>query len=299
MAIDSQPNHIPVLCKEMVETLDPSPGKVYVDGTFGGGGYTRAILNKGAAKVIAFDRDEDAVKRAESFKQEFGDRFEIIHSCFSEMDKFINPESMDGIVFDFGISSYQVDEAHRGFSFRQNGPLDMRMGLGATYTAAEVVNTFKEKDIAEILYVYGEEPRSRQIAKAIIAARAVKPFETTQELALLIRKIVSSQEGFDPATLTFQGLRIFINNELIEIERALQLSNQLLPIGGRLVTVAFHALEDRLVKNHSRMTFNHQEMSCMYSAINRKAIVPTITEVRSNPRCRSAKLRGFIKEVRR
>jgi 16S rRNA (cytosine1402-N4)-methyltransferase len=282
-----------------VEILDPSPGKIYVDGTFGGGGYTRAILNKGAARVVAFDRDDDAIKRAESFKQEFGDRFEIIHACFSEIDKRLNPGSMDGIVFDFGISSYQVDEAHRGFSFRQNGPLDMRMGLGATYTAAEVVNTFKEKDIAEILYVYGEESRSKQIARAIIAARLVKPFETTQDLALLIRKIVPSQEGFDPATLTFQGLRIFVNNELIEIESALQLSNQLLPIGGRLVTVAFHALEDRLVKNHSRMAFNHQESLCAYSAINRKAITPTLSEIRSNPRCRSAKLRGFVKEERR
>jgi 16S rRNA (cytosine1402-N4)-methyltransferase len=299
MAIDPTPTHIPVLCKEMVEILDPLPGKVYVDGTFGGGGYTRAILNKGATKVIAFDRDDDAVKRAESFNQEFGERFEMIHSCFSEMDKYLKPESMDGIVFDFGISSYQVDEAHRGFSFRQNGPLDMRMGLGATYTASEVVNTFKEKDIAEILYVYGEEPRSRQIARAIIEARSIKPFETTQELALLIRKIVSSQEGFDPATLTFQGLRIFINNELIEIERALKLSNQLLPIGGRLVTVAFHALEDRLVKNHSRVAFSHQEKLCMYTAINRKTITPSLPEIRSNPRCRSAKLRGFIKEVRR
>jgi 16S rRNA (cytosine1402-N4)-methyltransferase len=296
MAIDPQPSHIPVLCKEMVEILNPSREKVYVDGTFGGGGYTRAILNKGAAKVIAFDRDEDAIKRAEVFKKEFGDRFEIIHSCFSEMDKYLKPQSIDGIVFDFGISSYQVDEAHRGFSFRQNGPLDMRMGLGAKYTAAEVVNTFKERDIAEILYVYGEEPKSRQIAKAIITARAIKPFETTQELALLIRKIVPSQEGFDPATLTFQGLRIFINNELMEIEHALQLSSQLLPIGGRLVTVAFHALEDRLVKIHTRMTNHHGKGGCIYSPINRKAITPSLEEIRLNPRSRSAKLRGFIKK---
>lgn len=299
MASDLEPTHIPVLCKEMIEILNPCPGKVYVDGTFGGGGYTRAILNKGAEKVIAFDRDNDAVKRAQIFCQEFGDRFQIIHACFSEMDKYLTPESMDGIVFDFGISSYQVDEAHRGFSFRQNGPLDMRMGVGSTYTAADVVNTFKEKDIAEILYVYGEEPRSRQIAKEIIATRSTKPFETTQDLATLIRKIVPGQDGFDPATLTFQGLRIFVNNELIEIERALQLSNQLLPIGGRLITVAFHALEDRLVKNHSKMAFNHQEFLCSYSAINRKAIAPSLGEIRSNPRCRSAKLRGFVKEVRR
>lgn len=296
MAIDLRLSHIPVLCKEMVDILNPSPGKVYIDGTFGGGGYTRAILNKNVTKVIAFDRDEEAVKRAEVFKKEFGNRFEIIHSCFSEMNKYLKPESMDGIVFDFGISSYQVDEAHRGFSFRQNGPLDMRMGLGATYTAAEVVNTFKEKDIAEILYVYGEEPKSRQIAKAIIAARIVKPFETTQELASLIRKIVPSQEGFDPATLAFQGLRIFINNELIEIEHALQQSSQLLPIGGRLITVAFHALEDRLVKNHTRMTNHHGKGGHIYSPINRKAITPSLEEIRLNPRCRSAKLRGFIKK---
>ncbi len=298
MAVDLQQTHIPVLCKEMVETLDPTPGKMYVDGTFGGGGYTRAILNKGVSKVIAFDRDNDAIKRAQSFTQEFGDRFEIIHDCFSAMDKYLKPESMDGIVFDFGISSYQVDEAHRGFSFRQNGPLDMRMGVGAAYTAADVVNTFKERDIAEILHVYGEEPRAKKISKAIIAARSVKLFETTQELATLIRTIVPSQDGFDPATLTFQGLRIFVNNELIEIERALQQSNKLLPLGGRLVTIAFHALEDRLVKNHSRVAFNHQEFLCMYSSINRKVITPSLDEIRKNPRCRSAKLRGFIKEIK-
>lgn len=299
MATDPQQTHISVLCQEMLETLDPTPGKVYVDGTFGGGGYSRAILNKGVKKVIAFDRDPDAIKRAEIFKQEFGERFEIFHACFSEMDNFLNPNTADGIVFDFGISSYQVDEAHRGFSFRQNGPLDMRMGIGSKYSAADVVNTFKEKDIADILYLYGEESRSRKIAKAIIEARSVQPFETTQELALLIRKIVPSQEGFDPATLTFQGLRIFVNNELIEIERALQLSNQLLPIGGRLITVAFHALEDRIVKNHSRMSFEHHGKFFTYSKINRKAIAPTQTEIRANPRCRSAKLRGFIKQVSR
>ena len=299
MDIQYHSTHIPVLCAEMLETLAPSPGKVYLDGTFGGGGYTRAILKTNVDKVIAFDRDSDAVKRAEPFKEEFGERFEIVHACFSDIDKHIEPGTVDGIVFDFGISSYQVDEAHRGFSFRQNGPLDMRMGIGSQYSAADVVNTFKEKDIADILYLYGEESRSKKIAKAIVAARSIQPFETTQELALLIRKIVPSQEGFDPATLTFQGLRIFVNNELIEIERALQLSNQLLPIGGRLVTVAFHALEDRLIKNHSQMDFNHQGYLCSYAKINKKVIVPSQEEVRSNPRSRSAKLRGFIKQVRR
>lgn len=299
MTADFQHTHVPVLCKEVIEILDPLPGKIYIDGTFGGGGYTRAILNKGVAKVIAFDRDSDAIKRAQSFSQEFGDRFEIIHACFSEMDKYLKPELMAGIVFDFGISSYQVDQAHRGFSFRQNGPLDMRMGMGSAYSAADVVNTFKEQDIAEILRVYGEEPRAKRIAKAIIDARSVKLFETTQELATLIRTIVPSQDGFDAATLTFQGLRIFVNNELIEIEQALQQSNKLLPIGGRLITVAFHALEDRLVKNHSRIDFNYQEFLCTYSAINRKVITPSPDEIKLNPRCRSAKMRGFIKEIRR
>ncbi len=299
MVVDIQQAHIPVLCKEMLEILDPSPEKIYVDGTFGGGGYTKAILEKGVAKVIAFDRDADAIKRAESFKQEFGDRFEIIHDCFSALSKYIAPNSVDGIVFDFGISSYQVDEAHRGFSFRQTGPLDMRMGVGATYTAADVINTFKERDIAEISRVYGEEPRAKKIAQAIISARKNKPFETTQELATLIRSIVPSQEGFDPATLTFQGLRIFVNNELIEIEHALQQSNNCLPIGGRLVTVAFHALEDRIVKNHSRVPFSYQESVCAYTPINRKVVTPSLEEIKRNPRSRSAKLRGFIKEIKR
>jgi 16S rRNA (cytosine1402-N4)-methyltransferase len=149
------------------------------------------------------------------------------------------------------------------------------------------------------LYIYGEEARSRQIAKAIVAARVQKPFATTQDLALLIRKIVPCQEGFDPATLTFQGLRIFVNNELIEIESALQQSNQLLPIGGRLVTVAFHALEDRLVKNHTRLPFNQNGTAYVYNKINRKAISPTLAEIKLNTRSRSAKLRAFIKEIRK
>lgn len=299
MSTTSQPSHFPVLCKEVIEALGDIKDKTYVDCTFGGGGYTKSILNKGALKVIAFDRDADAITRAEPFKQEFGDRFQIFHACFSEIEKYLKPESIDGIVFDFGISSFQVDEAERGFSFKQNGPLDMRMGLGATCTAADVVNKYSEKDIADILHFYGEEPRARQIAKAIISERIKNPFTTTQDLALLIRKIVPSQEGFDPATLTFQGLRIFVNNELMEIEAALQASNKILSMGGRLVTVAFHALEDRVVKNHSRLAFSFNNTEYIYKKINKKAIVPSLTETKLNTRSRSAKLRAFIKELRK
>ena len=299
MIATNRHTHLPVLCKEMLVSLGETQNKTYVDGTFGGGGYTRAILTSGAAKVIAFDRDYDAIQRAEIFKQEFGNRFEIVHACFSEMAKHLVPESMHGIVFDFGVSSFQIDEAHRGFSFKQEGPLDMRMGLGAAQTAADVVNRFSEKDLADILYTYGEEPRAKQIAKAIVATRTQKPFTTTQELALLIRQIVPKYKDFDQATLAFQGLRIFVNSELIEIEGALRQSDQLLPIGGRLVTVAFHALEDRLVKNHSRLAFDHHGDTCIYTRINRKAITPTMNEVKSNPRSRSAKLRAFIKELRK
>lgn len=299
MVVDIQHTHIPVLCNEMLDLLDPLPGKVYVDGTFGGGGYTRAILQREVAKVIAFDRDADAIKRAESFKQEFGNRFEIIHDCFSSLNKHIEPDSVNGIVFDFGISSYQVDEAERGFSFRQNGPLDMRMGIGSTLTAADVVNTFKERDIAEILRVYGEEPRAKKIAQAIVNTRKAKLFETTQELAMLIRTIVPSQDGFDPATLTFQGLRIFVNNELMEIEHALHQCNEVLQMGGRLITVAFHSLEDRIVKNHSRIPFNHAGLRCGYTPLNRKVITPSLKEIKQNPRSRSAKLRALIKESKK
>lgn len=299
MVVGTQQSHVPVLCREMIEILDPLPGKVYIDGTFGGGGYTKAILQKGVSKVIAFDRDADAIKRAQSFKEEFGSRFEIIHDCFSALDRHIDPETANGIVFDFGISSYQVDEAHRGFSFKKNGPLDMRMGVGSKHTAADVVNTFSERDIAEILRVYGEESRAKKIAQAIVKARKIKLFETTQELASLIRTIVPSQDSFDPATLTFQGLRIFVNNELMEIEHALQQSSKLLPVGGRLITIAFHALEDRIVKNHGRATFSCREGVCGYSSINRKVITPSSEEIKLNPRSRSAKLRGFIKEIRK
>lgn len=291
-------SHIPVLSAEVIDILELNSDKIVVDATFGGGGYTKALLDAGVCKVIAFDRDLDAIRRAQVFQAEYGDRFEIHHACFSEMDKFVASNSVDAVVFDFGVSSFQIDTADRGFSFRLDGPLDMRMGI-TKFSAAEVVNTFSEKDLADIIYFYGDERKARVIAKSIIAQRLVKPFETTFELATLVRAIVKRHDGIDPSTLTFQALRIFVNDELKEIEKALQVSDSLLINGGCLVAVSFHSLEDRIVKNHCSKAFTDDNADCIYKKINSKIIIPSQEEVRNNPRSRSAKLRAYVKQVRR
>lgn len=290
--------HIPVLSAEVIDILELDGDKIVIDATFGGGGYTKALLDSGVRKVIAFDRDFDAIKRAENFQAEYGDRFEIHHACFSEMNNFVVNNSIDAVVFDFGVSSFQIDTADRGFSFRLDGPLDMRMGVGAKFSAAEVVNTFSEKDLADIIYFYGDEKKARVIAKAIVTQRASAPFKTTFELATLVRAIVRRHDGIDPSTLTFQGLRIFVNDELKEIEGALQVTNKLLTNGGRLAAVSFHSLEDRIVKNHCNKAFVDDNDDCVYKKLNSKIIVPSQEELRLNPRSRSAKLRAYAKQVR-
>jgi 16S rRNA (cytosine1402-N4)-methyltransferase len=289
--------HVPVLVSEVVENLGNINAKVVVDATFGGGSYTKSFLESGAQKVIAFDRDPDAIKRAEVLRSEYGNRFQIHHACFSEMREFIENNSVDAVVFDFGVSSFQLDDAARGFSFRFNGPLDMRMGLAKT-SAAEVVNNFSESDLADIIYFYGDEKKARVIAKAIVAQRALKPFETTLELAILVRGIVKRHDGIDAATLTFQALRIFVNDELKEIQTALQAADSLLVNGGRLIAVSFHALEDRIVKNHCSKNFTSNDVDCTYKKLNSKIVVPSKKELRDNPRSRSAKLRAYVKQVR-
>lgn len=290
--------HIPVLSAEVIGILELNSDKIVIDATFGGGGYTKALLNSGVRKVIAFDRDVDAIKRAEVFCAEYGDRFEIHKSCFSAMDKVVASNSVDAVVFDFGVSSFQIDTADRGFSFRLDGPLDMRMGVGAKFSAAEVVNTFSENDLADIIYFYGDERKARVIAKAIVAQRASKTFETTFELATLVRGIVKRHDGIDPSTLTFQALRIFVNDELKEIEDALQVTNKLLVDCGKLVAVSFHSLEDRIVKNHCNKAFIDDNGDCVYKKLNSKIIVPSQEELRNNPRSRSAKLRAYVKQRR-
>ncbi len=298
--------HIPVMLHEVLEALAPQKGGVYVDATFGHGGYTQAILNAADCKVIALDRDPNVQSRAEEFSAHYGNRFRFIPGCFSRISELVS-EKVDGVVFDIGVSSMQLDESERGFSFAKEGPLDMRMSQKGL-TAADIVNNFDETDLANLIYQYGEEKKSRAIAKKIVEARALKPLETTTELAEIIYKVIRRQpHQIDPATRTFQALRIVVNDELVELETALHGALQIMKDQARLVVVDFHSLEDRIVKNF----FNQQSgktagvsryappllaqaQPAVFSEISR-ALKPTEAECAANPRARSAKLRYGIK----
>lgn len=298
--------HNPVMLTEVLETLAPRNQETYIDATFGAGGYSQAILDAANCSVVALDRDPEAFQRALSFTKTYPDRFSFYEGRFGNMEGLIPKKGYDGIVFDIGVSSPQLDDAARGFSFRMEGPLDMRMdknGLSAT----DVVNTFEEKEIARIIWVYGEERRSRAIAQAIVTKRKEHPFETTTQLAELVRSIVGMERpGFDPATRTFQALRLYVNDELGELERGLAASENLLKIGGRLVVVSFHSLEDRIVKefckeksgglaNPSRYLPEASRLHPTFQLKDRKALRPKEEEIRDNPRARSARLRWAIR----
>lgn len=308
--------HIPVLLNEVVEALSPRDGEVYVDGTFGAGGYTRAVLNAADCRVIAIDRDPDAIRRAEAFKAEFGDRFDILEGCFGAMHPLLEAagiEAVDGVMLDIGVSSFQLDEAERGFSFRGDGPLDMRMAMSGE-TAADVVNTYEEERLANIIYEYGEERKSRRIAAAIVKDRASEPFTRTKQLADMIERVIGrppqrkGQKAVHPATRTFQALRIYVNDELGELERGLAGAEQVLAPGGRLVVVSFHSLEDRMVKNFmaersGRMSGGSRHMpgpidagpTPTFEQKNKGAVKPGDAELEVNPRARSSRLRHAIR----
>lgn len=301
--------HKPVMLKEVLETLSPKPEETYIDATFGVGGYTHAILEKADCSVIALDRDPEAVERAKSLKAQYPNRFMFSIGRFSEMKALVPSQDYDGIVFDLGVSSPQLDQANRGFSFKQDGPLDMRMEKKGL-TAADIVNTFEEEEIARILWIYGEERRSRAIARAIVQKRKKDPFTTTFQLAELVREIVGFERpGFDPATRTFQALRLFVNDELGELEKGLLASEELLKEGGRLVVVSFHSLEDRRVKvflkersggtaSPSRHRPEIPRGKSTFILKDKKSLKPQEVEMRNNPRARSARLRWAIRGER-
>ncbi len=299
--------HIPVLLNEVVAALAVRPGEIHVDGTFGGGGYARALLAAGG-RVIALDRDPEAIARARVLADEFEGRLDVVEGRFGDMDRLLadrGVNQVDGVVLDIGVSSMQIDEAERGFSFSKDGPLDMRMEQSGP-TAADLVNGTPEKELADIVYQLGEERHSRRVAHAIALARKVQPFTRTAELAAVVRGAVPrSKDGIDPATRTFQALRIWVNDELGELERGLAAAERILAPGGRLAVVTFHSLEDRVVKNFIQSRGNTQARPSRhvpvvaetaaapsFIALFRKAVGPTPDEAARNPRARSAHLRA-------
>jgi 16S rRNA (cytosine1402-N4)-methyltransferase len=306
--------HIPVLLTEMLATLKPRDGAVYLDGTFGGGGYSEAILTRAQCHVWAIDRDETAIARGAGLAARFPGRLHLLHGRFGDMLTLLTEagvHALDGIVLDIGVSSFQIDDPARGFSFMNDGPLDMRMGRhgtpGPDLTAANLVNTLAERDLADLLFQLGEERASRRVARAIVAARAEAPIETTGRLASIIRSVLPpDKSGHHPATRSFQALRLSVNDELGEIERGLARSVTLLNPGGRIVVVSFHSLEDRIVKRFmteasGRMPAPSRHdprgltpaVSARFRLVTPKALRPTAAEVAANPRARSARLRAI------
>ena len=291
--------HVPVLLDEVLSFLKVRPGGTYVDATLGLAGHSSAIARKvgGSGRLICFDRDPDAMAKGraalEALAPELASEMPALEFrpvAFSAAASSIEPASLDGLLADFGVSSMQLDEAHRGFSFRAEGPLDMRMDPRSGLTAEQVVNQEDEDRLADLIYEFGEERRSRRIARAIVRAR---PIETTAELARVISAAAPSMKGdkIHPATRTFQALRIRVNDELGEIETLLKSAGSLLKPGGRLVLISFHSLEDRLVKDG----FKAAKDAGLFDVLTRKPVTATEAEMRRNPRSRSAKLRAAEK----
>ena len=304
--------HIPVLLDEVLDALSPKAGEVYVDGTLGAGGYTRAILDAADCTVIGFDRDETAHKMAEGWKTPYGDRLKLVHSNFAEVKSCLQKmgvDKVDAVVLDLGVSSMQIDEADRGFSFRFDGPLDMRMDRSTGPNAADIVNDLPEAELADVIYQYGEEKASRRVAAAIVRARTNARITKTSALADIVRSVVHvhPKDRTDPATRTFQALRLKVNDELGEVERVLEATLDILNEGGRLVVVTFHSLEDRIVKNFMNkygkvapspsryLPAAENSSPPVFSILTKKPVIPTDDELSRNSRSRSAKLRAAIR----
>jgi len=297
--------HLPVLIEEVISGLSVQSGETHVDGTFGAGGYTRALLGAGAGRVIAFDRDPDAIAEGPSLVTD--PRLTLIHERFGKMDEALAARDLvpvDGVTLDIGVSSMQLDRAERGFAFSKDGPLDMRMSQ-AGESAADFVNHAEEAEIARVIKEYGEEPRARKVASAIVAAR---PLTRTAELAAVVRKALGYYQGMksDPATRTFQAIRIHLNAELDELEAGLVAAERVLRPGGRLAVVTFHSLEDRIVKRFLKSRSGatpagsrHRPMAAVGPTPSfekvAKPVSPSDAELATNPRARSARLRTAVR----
>ncbi|MFN9094161.1 MAG: 16S rRNA (cytosine(1402)-N(4))-methyltransferase RsmH [Alphaproteobacteria bacterium] len=301
--------HVPVMLAEVLANLAPQEGATYLDATFGGGGYARAILEAApGCTVFAIDRDPDAIARGAALAQRFTGRLHLIEGRFGDMLALLRDRgitALDGVVMDLGVSSFQLDQAERGFSFRADGPLDMRMEKSGP-SAAELVNTLPERALADIIFRFGEERFARRIARAIVARRAEAPFTTTADLAALVRRAVPRDpSGIDGATRSFQALRIAVNDELAEVERGITAAMELLAPGGRLVVVAFHSLEDRIVKQamaaaSGRGGASRHDPAALFGRakpafhlLTPRALRPQDAECSATARARSARLRGI------
>jgi 16S rRNA (cytosine1402-N4)-methyltransferase len=296
--------HIPVLASHAIALLNVRPGGVYVDGTFGAGGHTRAILATAGAQVIGIDRDRNAVTGGFDLVDASDGRLTLVEDRFSRLDQVahdLSHQVVDGVLLDLGVSSMQLDDPSRGFSFRHDGPLDMRMG-GEGPSAADVVAHASQRDLAAIIATLGEERHARAVARAIVAAREAAPIVTTGALADIVARVVRGPRDIHPATRTFQALRIFVNEELAELSAALAAAERMLAPGGRLVVIAFHSLEDRIVKTFlaarsrpprgSRHQPEAAAVAPSFHLLVRRPLTPDAAEIARNPRARSAKLRA-------
>lgn len=301
--------HVPVLLEEALDLLQPRPYGKLLDGTFGGGGHTRAFLEASdGVKVVALDRDPEALVRAKAFEAEFGDRFKIYHLNFGDLDE-LDESAFHGVFFDFGLSSFQLDTAERGFSFRTDAPVDMRMNPETGISAADFLETADEEALVRAVRNYGEEKKWRRVVESIIKARGTGRLQRTQQLASLVADAVGpgprGRKSVHPATRTFQGIRVEVNDELSAIERGLPAAfDRLLP-GGVLAAISFHSLEDRIVKRfcrkmagrpeHARDSRTQDEREVRAEMISTRPISPSEEEVASNPRSRSARMRAIRK----
>jgi 16S rRNA (cytosine1402-N4)-methyltransferase len=297
--------HIPVLVRSVLDHLAPRDGGIYIDGTFGAGGHTAAILATANARVIGIDRDPAAIADGQALVAAAGSRLVLVEGEFAGLDRVAAEhavEKADGVLLDLGVSSMQIDEPARGFSFRHDGPLDMRMAGGGGPSAAEVIAAASERDLADIIFLLGEERHARAVARAIVAARRQHPIDTTRALADIVGRVVRARPGeIHPATRTFQALRLFVNEELRQLADGLAAAERILKPGGRLVVISFHSLEDRIVKaflaqggsgRGSRHLPETTHPPTTFAVLTRHPITPDEAEMRNNPRARSAKLRA-------
>jgi 16S rRNA (cytosine1402-N4)-methyltransferase len=302
-------NHVPVMLPDVVRLMAPHAGGVYLDGTFGGGGYAAALLEAMSCTVWAIDRDPDAIARGATLAARYPGRLHLIQGQFGDMLALLAENgvaALDGVMLDLGVSSFQLDDPARGFSFRADGPLDMRMSRSGR-TAADLVNALPERELADLLFELGEERASRRIARAIVAARTEAPIATTGRLAAIIRSVLPpDRSGIDPATRSFQALRISVNDELGEVARALEQASELLAPGGRLVVVSFHSLEDRIVKRFMTEAAGRAPAPSRHDLrglaarpaprfrlLTNRPLRPAAAETMANPRARSARLRAM------